>query len=72
MSRDCKHGQLARSCDICEKEDRIAELEKLISYLLPKAEYANDGCCPECDAYHLQPHGADCEFIKACKVLEGK
>lgn len=55
-----------------KSDKRIAELEKLVNYLLPKAEYANDGNCPECDAYHLQPHGADCEFIKARAVLEGK
>jgi hypothetical protein len=27
-SRDCAHGQLARSCEICEKDARIAELER--------------------------------------------
>ncbi len=25
--RDCTHGQLARQCPICERDERIAELE---------------------------------------------
>ena len=28
MTTVCKHGQLARSCEICELEDEIAELRK--------------------------------------------
>ena len=31
--RDCKHGQLARSCNLCELEARIAELEAACSNL---------------------------------------
>lgn len=27
MTTECKHGQLARSCELCEKDARIAELE---------------------------------------------
>ena len=26
--RDCKHGRLARSCETCAAEDRIAQLER--------------------------------------------
>jgi hypothetical protein len=26
MSNECEHGQLARSCNICEYEEEIAEL----------------------------------------------
>lgn len=26
----CKHGQLRRQCDLCEKDDRIAELERQV------------------------------------------
>jgi len=29
--RDCKHGQLARTCGICELEREIAELVELIA-----------------------------------------
>jgi hypothetical protein len=28
MSNECKHGQLARQCELCEKDQRIAELEQ--------------------------------------------
>ena len=27
MANECTHGQLARSCDLCEKDKRIASLE---------------------------------------------
>lgn len=30
MTNECTHGQLARSCEICEKDARIAELEKAL------------------------------------------
>lgn len=30
---ECQHGQLARSCDLCEKDARIAELEALTESL---------------------------------------
>jgi len=36
--RDCKHGSLARSCEICERDAEIAELVRQISEL--KAELA--------------------------------
>jgi hypothetical protein len=28
MSNECNHGQLARSCNICEYENTITELEQ--------------------------------------------
>jgi hypothetical protein len=30
-ARDCEHGQLRRSCNICEYEKEIAELKLLLS-----------------------------------------
>ena len=33
MSNECKHGQLARSCEICEWERDEAEFEKRIAEL---------------------------------------
>lgn len=50
---------------------RIAALEEVVGYLLPKAEYSNDGHCPECDVYHKE-HLGGCHFIKIRAVLEGK
>ena len=32
-ARDCIHGQLARSCEICERDQRIAELEAEVERL---------------------------------------
>jgi hypothetical protein len=29
-NRDCKHGQLARSCEICELEEKLAALQNII------------------------------------------
>lgn len=31
MSNECTHGQLARSCEICERDARIAELERQLN-----------------------------------------
>lgn len=53
-------------------EHRIAALEDVVKKLTAKFEYNSDGYCSICDAYHLQQHGADCEFLKARAVLEGK
>jgi hypothetical protein len=33
MSLECEHGQLARSCNICEYEREIAELKALVGEL---------------------------------------
>ena len=48
-SRDCKHGQLARSCNICELEEEvnrkvitIAALEREVDRL--KQQYFTDLC----------------------------
>ncbi len=30
-ARDCEHGQLRRSCNICEYENRIRELEQQLA-----------------------------------------
>lgn len=32
MSNECKHGQLARQCELCEKDRRIAELETALRF----------------------------------------
>lgn len=34
MSRDCIHGQLARSCNICELEAQVKEDEALLRQAL--------------------------------------
>ena len=33
MSNECEHGQLARSCNICEYEREIAELQAQVADL---------------------------------------
>lgn len=30
MSLECLHGYLARKCEICERDERIAELERVL------------------------------------------
>ena len=32
-ARDCKHGHLARSCELCEKDQRIEALEACVREL---------------------------------------
>ena len=36
MTRDCEHGQLARSCNICELESDLAHQKKLVRVLAEK------------------------------------
>lgn len=45
--RDCKHGQLARSCEICELEEDLALAKFFLATMHPKTE---DYCaCSVCD-----------------------
>jgi hypothetical protein len=30
MIRDCAHGHLARSCEICKRDESISELERVL------------------------------------------
>lgn len=39
-TRDCKHGQLARSCEVCELEADNAALRARVTELEAAAEYA--------------------------------
>jgi hypothetical protein len=34
MSNSCKHGQLARSCELCHNEEDLLKLEKINNDLL--------------------------------------
>lgn len=43
--RDCKHGQLARSCNVCELESEVARQAAEIEQL--KSEMADQGPCIE-------------------------
>ena len=40
--RDCKHGHLARSCEVCEMERTIAELRNALA-----GQYAEEPPAPE-------------------------
>ena len=47
--RDCKHGQLARSCEICQLEadnaalqSRVAELEAALEYAIKELGFPTD------------------------------
>ena len=44
--RDCKHWRLARSCELCEYEARIAELER-DRLILAARLYAETDFAPE-------------------------
>jgi chromosome segregation ATPase len=37
-ARDCEHGQLRRKCEVCERDERIAELEKRLAEAEARAE----------------------------------
>lgn len=38
MTIECQHGQLARSCEICERDQRIAELEREVERLREQSQ----------------------------------
>lgn len=40
--RDCKHGQLARSCEICDLEKEAAELNRELDSIMRLTESLHD------------------------------
>jgi len=54
----CPHGSLRRSCEICERDERIAELEADVARL---RDYAlADAYCP-CCATSEGEHAEECD-----------
>lgn len=53
--RDCAHGQLARSCELCEKDDTIAhlqaELVRARDYLEADGHNQTNTDCLACEAF---------------------
>ena len=63
-ARDCKHGHLARSCEICDLESRLAEKERVIErYREALLDIASDKQNPP---YYDQ--GAICSFFTAFRL----
>ena len=42
MSEVCGHGSLKRKCEICERDERIAELERCIRRMLRESDKARE------------------------------
>jgi hypothetical protein len=59
----CKHGRLARSCEICELERENAELRSCLKEAIAQFSYLHDGSSENC-----QP----CNVIKRAKELVAK
>lgn len=57
MARDCEHGQLARSCEICELEDEVARLRKGIA---AHSCGISHGC--DCVGDHHDPDNTACRY----------
>jgi len=66
MSLECEHGQLARSCNICEYEREIAELRARVAVLEAESdaavkwldEYKSKTYCAYCGAiFNIWPFG---------------
>lgn len=64
-NRDCEHGQLARSCDVCERDERIRELQTERDALVAYVERLKEGlhqalvhwgyhCTPEDEAAYRE------------------
>jgi hypothetical protein len=75
-TRDCKHGQLARSCEVCELEaerDALAAEVERLREALRQWEWRDESYdqgetqityCPACGALSRDGHMADC-WMKA-------
>lgn len=55
-TRDCKHGQLARSCEVCELEADNAALRARVTELEAALEQCSDMC-----RWRSSDHYATCE-----------
>ena len=63
MARDCEHGQLARSCEVCDLRARVSELEQERDELREALGLACDELCANIDC---------CECLQRCPALELK
>lgn len=75
ISLECQHGSLVRSCEICERDQRISELEKIVDEFLDDMPmYDSDSLtCLSCGTVYQKGHDAtNCLFIRARAVREGK
>jgi len=52
--RDCKHGHLVRSCELCDNEREIAELRAVVARLVEAGEHT-----PSCNVRILYKYGDD-------------
>jgi len=77
--RDCKHGQLARSCEICSLEDDVAKLTAENERLSALADKWNLECddlrednkrrAAERDAAIAKLAYAEADYNEACQVI---
>lgn len=81
MSNQCSHGQLARVCPLCEKDERINVLERLVidaAYTLDKARIWNGmgWTYNSLSPIHYLPMrerlSAECDIINAARVAGDK
>ena len=63
MPRDCKHGQLARVCNICEMEAEITRLRAVLAW-----ENGTDCNCSGCDTRRAALAG-DWNAVRAAGVV---
>jgi len=71
MRRECEHGQLARSCYICELERELARLRIRLAALEWVAEAARrNPCSSSVGPSHHGLSAASCELCEALTALE--
>ena len=64
---ECTHGQLARSCETCERDARIAELEARVADLQRLYDWAHpveshEWICKRCGLRQENPEKQDPAF----------
>ena len=77
MSLECEHGQLARSCNICEYEREIAELKARVGELEAERDKLRDDLSRDkailqslLDREHEERKDLEEEFTGKLKALE--
>ena len=78
MAIECKHGQLARSCEICELEAenvRLRAENERLRTVLQSVEYVEDAdgvwWCPSCKVCH-HDHSDNCQLKAALDAAGGE
>ena len=70
MAEECKHGQLARSCEICELENEVKRLRTVLRAIEWLSDHDGVRWCPSCSCLWPE-HASGCQ-LKAALTAAGE